>query len=89
MADVLVGAKQQAEKIIMEPLNGYNFAKQYVAMSNLLTSLGRKKEELAASKRHIREVCVYLFPFLLSLQLFNVCVHIIVKRRLIVQFTVE
>ena len=62
MADVLVGAKQQAEKIIMEALNGYNFAKQYVAMSNLLTSLGRKKEELAASKRHIREVCVYLFP---------------------------
>ena len=66
MADVLVGAKQQAEKIIMETLNGYNFAKQYVAMGNLLTNLSRKKDELAVLKRRVMEVsgslCLSLPP---------------------------
>lgn len=56
MADVLVGAKQQAEKIILERLNGYNCAKQYVAMVNLLANLSRKKEELVVLKRRVMEV---------------------------------
>lgn len=56
MADVLVGAKQQAEKIILERLNGYNCAKQYVAMGTLLANLSRKKEELVVLKRHVMEV---------------------------------
>ena len=62
MADVLVGAKQQAEKIILEALNGYNFARQYVAMGDLLVKLGRKREEMVVLKRQVSEVsvCVYV-----------------------------
>ena len=56
MADVVVGAKQQAEKIILERLNGYNFAKQYVAMVNLLAGISRRKEEVTALKRYAMEV---------------------------------
>jgi hypothetical protein len=56
MADVLVGAKQQAEKIILERLNGYNCAKQYVAMVTLLTNLSRRKDELTALKRQVMEL---------------------------------
>ena len=56
MADVLVGAKQQAEKIILETLNGYNCARQYVAMGDLLMRLGRRKEELLVLKRQVTEV---------------------------------
>ena len=56
MADVLVGAKQQAEKIILETLNGYNFARQYVAMGDLLMRLGRKRDELLALKGQVTEV---------------------------------
>ena len=55
MADVLVGAKQQAEKIILE---GYNFARQYVAMGDLLVKLGRKREEMVVLKRQVSEVSV-------------------------------
>ena len=58
MTDVLVGAKQQAEKIIQEALNGYNFIKQYVALCNLLIGLNRRKDELGALKRHVKEVSV-------------------------------
>ena len=60
MADVLVGAKQQAEKIILERLNGYNCVKQYVAMGTLLANISRKKEELVVLKRHVMEVSVGL-----------------------------
>ncbi|CAI8028303.1 Inhibitor of nuclear factor kappa-B kinase subunit alpha [Geodia barretti] len=56
MADVLVGAKQQAEKIILETLNGYNFARQYVAMGDLLMRLGRKRDELLALKGQVTEL---------------------------------
>ena len=58
MADVLVGAKQQAEKIILETLNGYNFARQYVAMGDLLMRLGRKRDELLALKGQVTEVLI-------------------------------
>ena len=61
MADcVLVGAKQQAEKIILERLNGYNCVKQYVAMGTLLANISSKKEELVVLKRHVMEVSIGL-----------------------------
>ena len=76
MADVLVGAKQQAEKIILERLNGYNFAKQYVAMGNLLANLSKKKEELIVLKRRVMEVCVCV-PVHVPVCV-HVCVHVCV-----------
>ena len=53
---MLLGAKQQAEKIIMERLNGYNFAQQYIALETLLNELTQKKEGVLSLRREVMEV---------------------------------
>ena len=51
-----VGFQTTSREIILEILNVYNFARQFVAMGDLLLRQSRKTEALVALKRQVTEV---------------------------------
>lgn len=74
MYDVLLGAKQTAEHLIQETLNGHNFGRQFVVQKESLKKLRSMRNNLETVRKEVTEVCNPL-PVSMTHSSFLTCVH--------------
>ncbi len=61
MHDVLLGATQDADTLILSRLNGLNFAQRFMVLGKLLDDLRGQSTHLRRLEREIEEVCVCMY----------------------------
>lgn len=57
MQEILLGATHEAQSIIMECLNGYNYGQTFIALSAHLREMIGKKEILKRIQMDVMQVC--------------------------------
>ena len=63
MQDILLRATQEAQSIIMDCLNGYNFGQTYLTLRTHLQRIRDKKDTLYGIKVDAMQVKIHLVPY--------------------------
>ena len=64
MQEILLGATHEAQSIIVECLNGYNYGQTFAALSTHLQEMAGKTETLRRIKTDVMQVCDQGHPFI-------------------------